>query len=174
MSHPSIGHCLDWYLWHRITLDWDLSVWIQHWYLILLIQQKWHSPSCWNVNELRKKGLEYYLTRLSSDLQAIGQEDTFQAMILWITINAILFRPKRYKSNSMIVWNIWLYNVWRSHTKLHFASQHLYVYLERGVVQELFALHEKYIIVPVDKAANIVTVVSKSYYKCLVERIAHL
>ena len=22
---------------HRITLDWDLSVWIQHWYLILLI-----------------------------------------------------------------------------------------------------------------------------------------
>ena len=37
MSHPSLGYRLDWYLWHRITLDWDLSVWIQHWYLILLI-----------------------------------------------------------------------------------------------------------------------------------------
>ena len=36
MSHPSLGYRLDWYLWHRITLDWDLSVWIQHWYLILL------------------------------------------------------------------------------------------------------------------------------------------
>ena len=37
MSHPSLGYRLDWYLWHRITLDWDLSVWIQHWYLILLV-----------------------------------------------------------------------------------------------------------------------------------------
>ena len=36
MSHPSLGYRLDWYLWHRITLDWDLSVWVQHWYLILL------------------------------------------------------------------------------------------------------------------------------------------
>ena len=39
MSHPSLGYRLDWYLWHRITLDWDLSVWIQHWDLILLIPQ---------------------------------------------------------------------------------------------------------------------------------------
>ena len=30
MSHPSLGYRLDWYLWHRTTLDWDLSVWIQH------------------------------------------------------------------------------------------------------------------------------------------------
>ena len=37
MSHPSLAYRLDWYLWHPITLDWDLSVWIQHWYLILLI-----------------------------------------------------------------------------------------------------------------------------------------
>ena len=28
MSHPSFGYHLDWYFWHRITLDWDLSVWI--------------------------------------------------------------------------------------------------------------------------------------------------
>ena len=38
MSHPSLGYRLDWYLWHRITLDWDLSVCIEHWYLILLVQ----------------------------------------------------------------------------------------------------------------------------------------
>ena len=37
MSHPSLGYRLDWNLWHRITLDWDLSIWIQHWYLILLV-----------------------------------------------------------------------------------------------------------------------------------------
>ena len=36
MSHPSLGYRLDWYLRHLITLDWALSVWIQHWYLILL------------------------------------------------------------------------------------------------------------------------------------------
>ena len=40
MSHPN--H-LDWYLWHRISLDRDLSVWIQHWYLILLV----HLPFNW-------------------------------------------------------------------------------------------------------------------------------
>ena len=43
MSHPSLGYRLDWYLWHRITLDWDLSVWIQHWYLILLMR----NLCCW-------------------------------------------------------------------------------------------------------------------------------
>ena len=40
MSHPSLGYRLDWYLWHHITLDWDLSVWIHHWYLILLIKHR--------------------------------------------------------------------------------------------------------------------------------------
>ena len=25
MSHPSLGYRFDWYLWPRITLDWDLS-----------------------------------------------------------------------------------------------------------------------------------------------------
>ena len=38
MTYPSLGYRLDWYLWHCITLDWDLSVWIQHWDLILLIK----------------------------------------------------------------------------------------------------------------------------------------
>ena len=37
MSHPSLGYRVDWYLWHRITQDSDLSVWIQTWYLILLV-----------------------------------------------------------------------------------------------------------------------------------------
>ena len=35
MSNSNLGYCLNWYLWHRITRDWDLSVslWIQHWYM---------------------------------------------------------------------------------------------------------------------------------------------
>ena len=27
MSHPSLGYALDWNLWHRITIDRDLSLW---------------------------------------------------------------------------------------------------------------------------------------------------
>ena len=37
MAHSNLGYRLDWYLWHCIILNWDLSVWIQHWYLILFI-----------------------------------------------------------------------------------------------------------------------------------------
>ena len=37
------------YLWHRITWDWDLSVWIQfqHWYLILLVV---HNVIMYNIS----------------------------------------------------------------------------------------------------------------------------
>ena len=42
MSH----HNLSLYLWHCITLDWDLSVCVKHWYWILLVLQSCQDSGC--------------------------------------------------------------------------------------------------------------------------------
>ena len=80
MSQMPVEAVAETGMWHRITRDWDLSVWIQHWDLIIFLVPRWDM-------HFKKKHANNVLFNVTETLWRRGKRCALRCYVIVTDVN---------------------------------------------------------------------------------------